>query len=338
MQGLIKVLIYIGTYYWFRAAFAESPSWSYAAFLALLGSGMLVALYGIHQYQIGVEPLATWEDPSVEVKAVRIYSTLGNPNLLAGYLLPLVPLSLSMGMMFLFQRNYFFCFAAFISSCIFAVTTILTGSRGSYIGLFACMLLLMVVVSILAFKAKPIVRNLIIMGLCLLFILLGYALYSVPSFEQRIVSIFAGREHTSNSFRLNVWMASWRMFLDNWWLGIGPGNKTFVQAYGLYMRTGFDALGTYCVPLEVGVETGLLGLISSLGLLGVLFSRAHLVFWKSDHNLSRWLTLGCAASVLGIMAHGMVDTVFFRPQVQFIFWFMVSYIAGTYRGNSKKPS
>lgn len=42
------------------------------------------------------------------------------------------------------------------------------------------------------------------------------------------------------------------MFKDNWWIGVGPGNTAFRLAYGLYMKSGFDALGTYCVPLEVG--------------------------------------------------------------------------------------
>jgi putative inorganic carbon (HCO3(-)) transporter len=43
----------------------------------------------------GAAALATWVDPeSPFSKTTRVYSYLGNPNLLAGYLLPAVSLSL----------------------------------------------------------------------------------------------------------------------------------------------------------------------------------------------------------------------------------------------------
>ncbi len=32
-------------------------------------------------------------------------------------------------------------------------------------------------------------------------------------------------------------------------------------------------------------------------------------------------------TVIAIMIHGLVDTIFFRPQVQFIFWTMVAFIS-----------
>jgi len=146
----------------------------------------------------------------------------------------------------------------------------------------------------------------------------------VPGFEQRISSIFAGREHSSNSYRMNVWESSWQMFLDNWWIGIGPGNKTFRLAYGLYMRSGFDALGTYCVPLEIAVETGIVGLILFVGMVFLSLSRAHLTFWQCQTAYVRWLAAGLAAAIVGVMAHGLVDTVFYRPQVQLIFWFLLA--------------
>jgi putative inorganic carbon (HCO3(-)) transporter len=116
------------------------------------------------------------------------------------------------------------------------------------------------------------------------------------------------------------------MFLDNWWFGVGPGNKAFIRAYGLYMRSGFDALGTYCVPLEILVETGIIGLLAFGALLISVASRAHLIFWQAKDDLDRWLSVGCIAGVLGLMAQGLFDTVFYRPQVQFIFWLLVAII------------
>ncbi|MBK9144386.1 MAG: hypothetical protein IPM23_17970 [Candidatus Melainabacteria bacterium] len=37
-----------------------------------------------------------------------------------------------------------------------------------------------------------------------------------------------------------------------------------------------------------------------------------------------WLVLGLAAAIAALMVHGLVDTVFYRPQIQFQFWLIVA--------------
>ncbi len=68
--------------------------------------------------------------------------------------------------------------------------------------------------------------------------------------------------------------------------GIGVGNQAFRLAYGLYMRSGFDALGAYCVPLEIAVETGVFGLLAFAVLLLAILCRAHLNFTLPASNLA----------------------------------------------------
>ena len=51
-------------------------------------------MIGLRQLYAPIEDLALWADPnSVADGTRRIYSTLGNPNLLAGYLVPILPLA-----------------------------------------------------------------------------------------------------------------------------------------------------------------------------------------------------------------------------------------------------
>ncbi len=322
--GLAKVIVYTAGYFAFSAVLNKSPKRVTTVMAILVASGFLVSLYGLYQYKIGVAPLATWEDPTLESKTTRIYSTLNNPNLLAGYLIPLLPLSFALTAACLACKRYLLSFLPLASTAVIFTALLLTGSRGGFIALAAIGLVLGLVVFQWLFVEKPRTRP-ALMGALVLLPLIAYAcLHFVPGFEQRFSSIFAGREHTSNSYRMNVWESSWQMFLDNWWIGIGPGNKTFRLAYGLYMRSGFDALGTYCVPLEIAVETGIVGLLLFAGMVAMSMARAHLTFWQTQTPYVRWLAAGIAAALVGVMAHGLVDTVFFRPQVQLIFWFLLA--------------
>ncbi len=288
IHGLLKVFIYTGSYFLFVSCFAGEASKAlrriYLACAALILPATLVALYGLYQYKIGVQPLATWEDPTLEVQGTRIFSTLGNPNLLAAYLLPLIPVGLSLCLSALWLRKHLLGLALAGISLIFVAATIFTGSRGGYIGLFAALASFVAMIFFWLWQDKPKFRPAMISVIILLPVIFACLVHFLPTFGQRIASIFAGREHTSNSFRMNVWSASWHMFLDNWWFGIGPGNQTFRLAYGLYMVSGFDALGTYCVPLEIAVETGVIGVALSLVLVSAIFARAHLAFLAASRS------------------------------------------------------
>lgn len=337
LKGLSKAIIYIASYFWFTSVLAQSEKRKKWVFIVMALTGMAVSLYGLYQYKIGVAPLATWEDPTVDTKTTRIYSTLRNPNLLAGFLIPLLPVSLSLGAMWL-SKGRLWIVAGISALGVFAATlaaTFLTGSRGGYMGVFAVVGAYLCIALCYFWKQQPKIRVPLIIGTIGLAACLLVALHFLPGFEQRVTSIFAGREHSSNSFRMNVYIASWKMFLDNWWFGVGPGNQTFRLSYGLYMRSGFDALGTYCVPLEVAVELGVGGLAVFLALVLNVLAKGHEAFWAqiSGNGSMRWLYAGCAAAVIGLMVHGLVDTVFYRPQVHFLFWMFVAILT-----TAPKPS
>jgi putative inorganic carbon (HCO3(-)) transporter len=326
LRGLAKVVVYACSYFILTAQLSNADKRKLLLVSVLVAVGTLVAGYGLYQYKTGVAPLATWEDPTLETKAVRIYSTLNNPNLLAGYLVPLVPLAISLAIAAIASGRWAISAAPFAGALILILATLLTGSRGGYLGLIGEIVTLAVIAGLYLWQKKPKTRILLLTAAISLPVLCLGCLHFLPSFEQRFASIFVGREHSSNSFRMNVWLSSLAMLRDNWWLGVGVGNQAFVLAYGLYMHTGFDALGTYCVPLEVAVETGIGGLVIFTLMIVAGLCRGHLSFWAAQPEWQRWLTAGAAASMIGLMTHGLVDTVFYRPQVQFIFWLVLSLL------------
>jgi putative inorganic carbon (HCO3(-)) transporter len=328
LKGLSKIAIYILSYFLFTASLQGSRKRLVAVLVSALLTGLLVSLYGLYQFKIGVEPLATWEDPTVETKVTRIYSTLGNPNLLAGYLIPLVPLAFSLGLAALTLKHiskWLLALVAFGVTGAVALAAVLTASRGGYLALggMAAVYVIACTAYLLSKRSKMVLPSFI--GFILLTLTAVAAVhFFAPSIEQRLLSIFAGSEHSSNAYRKYVYAASLHMFKHNWWFGVGPGNTAFRLAYGLYMTSGFDALGTYCVPLEVGVECGVLGLIFFLALLISAFACGHVAFWRPGDKVGSFFALGLTAALVGLSVQGMVDTVFYRPQVQFIFWLVLA--------------
>ena len=158
-----------------------------------------------------------------------------------------------------------------------------------------------------------------ILPLCLLMVavaMVAVAATQVEPVRTRVASLLAGRGDSSNNFRINVWMSALAMVQDRPWLGIGPGNAAFNSVYPLYQQPRFNALSAYSVPLEVLVETGIPGLIATLG-LAWSSCKAGLLGFTGEGAL-QLPRLACLAAVAGLLVQGATDTIFFRPEVQII--------------------
>jgi putative inorganic carbon (HCO3(-)) transporter len=159
------------------------------------------------------------------------------------------------------------------------------------------------------------------------------AVLSISPLRARVASIFAGREDSSNNFRMNVWDSVGRMIRAYPLLGIGPGNDAFKKMYPLFMKPKYSALSSYSVYLETMVETGIIGFTCFLWLLLVTIAGGVECFRVLRDKMDPqgfWL-IGALAAMAGILAHGFVDTVWYRPQVSTLWWLVLGSIAGRYR-------
>lgn len=288
------------------------------------------------QNNFDVLSAATWQDTryvNPEHVLTRVYGTLqpSNPNLLGGYLIA------STTFVWLFtalawldgKKKSFVVGAVFSLALIPAI--FMTGCRGAYIALFFMLLLTAYFVYQILKTNYPNVYQVVdkhkkaivswTFGLC------AAAIVCVPKISHRILSIFAMRNDSSTSFRMNVYHSSWQMFQDNVLFGIGCGNKVFREIYGLYMLSGFDALSAYSIFLEIAVESGIFALIFYLLFVGfLLYDGVNMFFKSTDIKVKVFLTAGIIG-VTGVLIHGFVDTVYFRPQIQLIFWILVALIS-----------
>ena len=286
------------------------------------------AIVGFLQNFAHVDEISTWQDVSKlnpEEVMTRVYGTLKpfNPNLLGGYFVAGIPALYGLAAYYFTDKKIKVSLTWIVCALLSTVTLFLTGCRGSYIGM------MVILVGMFAVSAKYLWQNykqiyLSAAGAVILFATI--VLMFVSSLRARVLSIFAMRQDSSNSFRFNVYNSSLQMFKDNWLLGIGVGNQNFREIYGLYMKTGFDALSAYNIFLEIAVESGVFALIAFVGFLITLIKNAVNFILKSTDIKSVIIVSACIISVCAVCVHGFVDTVFFRPQIQFVFWTMVAVI------------
>lgn len=315
-KGLIKLLSYLGVYALIRELLAQRPLWWDRLVAALLGGGLLSSVMALRQLYGPTEELAGWADPnSVAEGTIRIYGPLGNPNLLAGYLVPILPLAIAALLRWKGWGQRLFAATTLLCA---TTGTLFSYSRGGWLAMLAglgVMGLLLVLRSIRHWP--PLWKR--ILPLCLLVVavaVVAVAATQVEPVRTRVASLLAGRGDSSNNFRINVWMSALAMVQDRPWLGIGPGNAAFNSVYPLYQQPRFNALSAYSVPLEVLVETGIPGLLATLG-LAWSSCKAGLLGLTGEGPL-QLPRLACLAAVAGLLVQGATDTIFFRPEVQII--------------------
>ena len=147
----------------------------------------------------------------------------------------------------------------------------------------------------------------------------------VEPLRVRVMSLVAGREDSSNNFRMNVWTSALAMIQDRPWLGIGPGNTAFNLIYPLYQQPKFNALSAYSIPLELLVEAGVPGLLAGLTLLVTAVRSG--VRQGGGPGALALPALAAVAVFAGLVVQGFTDTIFFRPEVQLVALFSLATLA-----------
>jgi putative inorganic carbon (hco3(-)) transporter len=332
VEGWSKLTLYM-LLFALMARVLRSPRLRSTLISVYLLAALIVSVFGMRQWIFGASALATWVDPTSSLAGTtRVYSFLGNPNLLAAYLLPAV----------VFSAAAIFTWKGWIPKALALVMwginstcLILTFSRGGWIGFvvagFVFVMLLVHWFSVYLPRFWRIWALPIVLGTTAAVVIL--AVVAVDPLRDRVASMFSGRDDSSNNFRINVWMAVIEMVKDRPVLGIGPGNDAFNRVYPRYQQAGYTALSAYSIVLEILVETGFVGLSCFLWILMVTLTQGWVQIQRLRETASRdgfWL-MATIATMLGMLSHGMFDTVWYRPQVSTLWWLMLAIVASYYQ-------
>lgn len=335
LHGYIKTFIYVLFFFCACEFFKFNKNKILLTILFIASLTSYESIIAIIQNSIGVNEISGWQDTTninPEEIVSRAYGTLKpyNPNLLAGYLLCGLSGFIYLILYFLNAKMKKIALVFALLFLINLIAIIDTGCRGAYLGFlffFPCLFLALIYFVNKKFgglsNIKKRYKNITLAGiigvLCFVF--------TNPAITKRFESIFALRADSSISFRLNVYESVWHMFLDNPFLGIGVGNQNFREIYGLYMKTGFDALGSYCVPLEIAVESGIFALLAFVLFLALVLKKCvDIALGEKYGNNAKILALSVTLMILAVMGHGLFDTIWFRPQVQLLFWVFIAML------------
>ena len=324
-KGLLKLVSYLGVYALMRQLLAAAPQWWDRIVAALLAGELVSAVMAIRQLYGDTTELARWADPnSVADGTIRVYGPLENPNLLAGYLIPILPLALVALLRWRTWPQRLFAAAALLLG---SIALFLSYSRGGWLGMLAALGAVVLLLVLRQTRHWPTLWRrlfpllLVAGGVAVLVV----AVTQIEPLRIRVMSLLAGRQDSSNNFRINVWLAAIEMIQERPWLGIGPGNSAFNLIYPLYQQPKFNALSAYSVPLELLVEGGIPNLLAGLGLLAAAIRAG----WAQLKGESAWAlpALAALAAIAGLCMQGITDTIFFRPEVQLSGWFCLATLS-----------
>jgi len=274
------------------------------ALLGLLsGAGALVSLYGVYQFLNPGGYAPAWLDAEMFDFGMRVFSTLGNPNVLGMYFLLVIPLTFA-GLLISRTnqgRLYFLGCGALQCLCL-----LLTYSRGAYLGI-----LIAAAVFLLLLDRRFLVPG--ILAVVVLFLAMPAAILD------RFFSI-GDMADTSTSYRVFIWLGTLAMLRDYWFSGVGPGEAAWAMVYPAYAFHTIVSPHSHNLFLQITSDAGAPGLLVFFGVLFQYFKATFAALRRRVTGEQRVLVIAAIAAVLGFLVQSMTDYTFYNFRVMLFFW------------------
>lgn len=284
----------------------------------LITTCTLIALYGLWQRMADVVEVAFVDMSLFSDLGGRVYATWENPNMLAEYLVLLLPLISSRALQSdrtARRMGYLLCFA------LAAFCLVFTWSRGAWLGVIIALFLML---------------------LCLSHKALSYVVLAAlpaaalsPLLPERVVRRFVSIGNLADSsvmYRLNLWKGVEQM-LGDWWLtGVGVGESAFCAVYTRYALPGIEsAMHPHSLYLSLLCSLGVVGL-AVFAIAMLLWLRRALEYYRfGEWKDARLTVLGGVAGIAALLIMGLFDDVFYNYRIFFMFWALMGLVSAQLR-------
>jgi len=274
-------------------------------------AGLIVSLYGVMQYAFGwTSSENAWIDTEMFEEAVaRVDSTMENPNVLGEFLLLYLPLSA----VFMLREK-----SGKLSKILYGgaflvglLCMVLTQSRGCWLGL-----ILAIAVFISFYNGK-------LWGLLpLAFVALPFVM--PETMIARFMSV-GNMEDTSTSYRVYIWLGTFRMLKDFWLGGIGMGEGAFGSVYPLYSYSAIVAPHSHNTFLQLLVEGGIAALLIFIAIMAVFLKKLSVTFRETKKGgMINLLVLAIGSGVVGFLLQSMFDYTFYNYRMMAMFFMIIA--------------
>lgn len=289
----LKWIKYAGIFLFVQDVLFEQKRIKKTAYIILAISG-LIAVDVIFQRFSGIDFLRKRELVPVMSSISAVTGPFNHYNDLASYLI--MVLVLLVAILVANRLNNISQLAFNSLGVLLGTCLILSFSRGSWLGFFLALLLML-------FLSKNFARliPLVIISMLLLFL---------PAIKERFAFTFQGE---GDADRLIVWAAAWRMIAENPFLGKGIG--TFMDYFHTYVPDKVVQYAHNCY-LQIWAETGVFSLLSFLLFIGAIFYKGIKAFKIGKSPV----LLGLLCALFGFLVHSFFDTQFYSLQLAYLFW------------------
>ncbi len=266
---------------------------------------LVVSSVGLAQKFLGVTAEGIWVDPQQfpDLK-VRVFSTLVNPNILAGYLVLVIAYATAWGTTL---REKYVRIGCGLAGVLATWCLLYTYSRGNWL---ACVALLLAFCLFYSWKAL------------LPVILAGGVGLAVggAAVWQRLGSILNGQD-TSIALRM-AYFRSTKWIIEAFPWGVGWYGYRFVYPTYNYYLADESVIMYHChnIFLNVWAELGIQGLLAFLLVWGMFIYNAVQLSKTSKNPWLLAMGRGYVLASIGIAVGGLTDHVYFNTQMGLLFW------------------
>jgi O-antigen ligase len=282
----------------------------------MISVGVLIALFAVYQYIVGVEMDAAWVDAESFNIQTRAYATFNNPNVLGEYLIIIG--SLTAGMLWK-VRNWFG--RIFYAGCfgVICLGLLATNSRGAMLGL-------MFSAGLFVLLAERRLIPLGVVGLVAMPFVLPQELWA------RLASSLTMSD-SSSLYRLSIYRAGLDMVKHYWATGIGV--DAFNQVYPLFSYEAANAYHVHNLFLQEFIELGFYGFAIFLFLVFFFFQKLYSAMQKVPKRF-HMLLAAFFGGFAGLLLQGMTDHIWFDYSIVLLFWCFIGLGMASVRVGEKQ--
>jgi O-antigen ligase len=330
-QGVITVLAYL-VFFYAGARVFQLPRMFKLLLWVVVAGGVPVAVYAIGQ-KLDLDPFQ-WSFGSGPPE--RAFSSIGQANALAAYLVLVIPLAVGLLNGATPSGRFFLVAAIVVSTAALAVTF----SRAGYVALLVAVPIALLPVARHAISRAAVVRVLAAAAILTISILTVHPLRLTAGEVINRTTLAADFEDNSIQKRLGMWKVAGQIIIDRPLLG--TGHETYPEMFSQYREGELPGFGRAPARpesphnhyLAIASSTGVVALGLYVAIIGSVFYWV-LVRRGADNQAERALSYAVCGALVGHLITDMFMTA--ETTSSWLFWLLMGAAAGLAGAGQDQP-